>query len=218
MIDDLSGLYELSPDAGVTFIYCNYKESRTSEAYIKLAIKQICRRMKHFPHQLHEIYKMHYRNDSQPTSDELRSIFLAITLQFNSTFLVLDALDECTLDQREELCRFFFDIIESNTSPTPARTDQGIVKLFVTSRKEHEIERVFQQKLFPTIEVEAAKVDRDIAVYTKAQIDIRLNDHRLRIQNMALKSKIFNALTTKAGGMYVFPLQLPPILFPWMLG
>lgn len=160
--------------------------------------------MKEFPRQLLEAYKKHYRNDSHPSSDELRSIFVAIALQFNSMFLVLDALDECVQDQRTELCKFFFDIIRPNTAPTTASTSRGIVKLFVTSRKEPDIERVFQQRLFPTIEVEAAKVDRDIAVYTRAQIESRLKDGRLQLRNMALKTKILNALTTKAEGMYVF--------------
>ena len=187
-------------------------ESRSSAEYIKLAIKQICRRMKHLPHQLLETYKKHYNNASQPSSEELKSIFLTIALQFNSMFLVLDALDECTLEQRAELCKFFSDIIEPNTtssSPSPggqklASTTRGIVKLFVTSRKEPDIERIFLQKSFPKIEIEAAKVDSDIAVYTQAQIECRLQDHRLILQNMALKSKILIALTTKAGGMYVF--------------
>ena len=203
MIDHLSALHELSTDTGVTFIYCNYKEPRTPEAYIKLAMKQLCRRIKPLPQELQEMYRRHFKNASQPKSEELKSVFRTILLQFNSVFLVLDALDECTLDQREELCRFFSNIIESNTSTTSGRTSRGIVKLFVTSRKEADIERVFQQNLFPTIEIEAVKVDSDIAIYTKAQIKSRLKDGRLILRNMALKNKILSTLTTKAGGMYV---------------
>ena len=220
MIDHLSALYELSANTGLTFIYCNYKETRATTTYIKLAVKQICRRMEHLPHQLQESYKKHYKNDSQPTIEELGSIFLAIALQFNSIFLVLDALDECTLDQRAELCTFFSDLVESNVhstggplrstttfsfgSPKPTSTSRGVVKLFVTSRKEPDIARAFLLKSFPTIEIEAANVDSDIAVYTKAQIESRLKDGRLILQSMILKHKILTALTTKAGGMYVF--------------
>ena len=172
--------------------------------------------MKRLPHKLQEAYKKHNKNDSQPSSEELKSIFLTIALQFNSMFLVLDALDECTLDQRAELCSFFSDIIEShvdgasrstttsNSGSSDLSTSRGIVKLFVTSRKEPDIERVFQQKSFPKIEIEAAKVNRDIAVYTEAQIESRLKDGRLSLKNMRLKNMILDALTTKAGGMYVF--------------
>lgn len=163
--------------------------------------------MKRLPHQLQEAYKTHKKKDSQPSGGELKSIFLTIALQFNSMFLVLDALDECTLDQRAELCSFFSDIIESridgasrtsNSSSSDLSTSRGIVKLFVTSRKEPDIERVFQQKSFPKIEIEAAKVNRDIAVYTEAQIESRLKDGRLSLKNMRLKNMILDALTTKA--------------------
>lgn len=185
--------------------------------------------MKRLPHQLQEAYQSHYKNASEPSGDELRNIFLTIALQFKSMFLVLDALDECTPDQRVELSKFLSDIIISSTpainvhgtsegrtlsnagpsnpgfgNQNSASTSRGTIKFFVTSRKDPDIERAFQQKLFPKIEVEAAKVDGDIALYAKAQIESRVEDGRLVLQNMELKRKILTALTTKAGGMYVF--------------
>ena len=111
----------------------------------------------------------------------------------------LDALDECPLDQRKELCEFLLSIAQTSSTPT-----EGTVKLFVTSRRESDIERAFQQQSIPTIEVEAAKVDNDINVYVRAQIELRLENGSLRLRDMALKEKILNTLTTKAGGMYVF--------------
>ena len=97
---------------------------------------------------------------------ELQDIFLA-TIQ--RIFFVLDALDECALDQRANLCRFLAEIVELSTSMS-----QGLVKLFVASRKELDIERAFLRKSFPKIEVEATKVDSDIELYVKAQIEQRL--------------------------------------------
>lgn len=194
MIDHLSKLYELSTDTGITYVYCNFKESRTTMTYIRLALKQLCRTMESFPSKLQEVYERHYRNDSQPKYDELRLVFLAVIQQFGRIFFVLDALDECALDQRKDLCEFILSL---------ANTSQGIVKPFVTSRKESDIERAFRQRSVPTIEVEAAKVDRDIEVYVKAQIELRLQDHSLKLRNIALKDKLVGALTTKAGGMYV---------------
>ena len=179
----------------MTFVYCNYNESRSPATYIRLAIKQLCRRMPRLPVALDEVYEKHFRNCSEPSLKELRSAFLAIVQQFNSVFLVLDALDECTLEQRIGLYEFFSGVLTS--------TGQGIVKLFVTSRRGSDIERAFHQQSFPTIEIEAAKVDSDIQIYVKAQIEQRLQDGRLTLKNMALKNKILTALTTKAGGMYV---------------
>ena len=83
-------------------------------------------------------------------------------------------------------------------------TGHGQVKLFVASRKELDIERAFLRKSFPTIEVEATKVDGDIELYVKAQIEQRLHDGSLTLNNIKLKDKILTALTVNPGGMYVF--------------
>ena len=151
--------------------------------------------MQTLPLELQELYNRHDCNDSQPNLYQLRTVFLAIIRQVGRVFLVLDALDECTLRQRKELCEFMLRV--ANTSSTSAC--QGIVKLFITSRRESDIEQAFQS--IPTIEVEAAKVDSDIEVYVKAQIELRLQNRSLRLRNMALKDKISSTLTTKAGGM-----------------
>ena len=177
----------------MTFVYCNYKESRTTLTYMRLALKQLCRTMQSLPLELQEIYKKHHSNDSQPRYDELRTVFLAVIRQLGRIFFVLDALDECTPEQRKGLFDFVLSL--ANTG-----TNQGIIKLFITSRKESDIEEAFQQNSIPTIEVEAAKVNSDIEIYVKAQIELRST---LKRKDTALKDEILNALTAKADGMSV---------------
>ena len=155
--------------------------------------------MRPFPPKLDEVYQQHYQSHSQPRLQELQDIFLAMVQQFNSTFLVLDALDECTPDQRKDLCEFFAKIVELSNV-----TSHGLVKLFVSSRKEHDIENAFLRKSFPTIEVEARKVNSDIELYVQAQIEQLSHNVPLTLSDI-MKEKIFTTLTTNAGGMYVFP-------------
>ena len=164
---------------------------------MRIALKQLCRTMESLPPELEELYKRHYGNDSQPKYDGLRIAYLAIIRQIGCIFFVLDALDECTLGQRKDLLAFIFSL----TNTTSAGADQGVVKLFITIRKESDIERAFQQ--IPTIEVEAAKVDSDIDKYVRAQMELRLKDGTLRLRNMSLKERILSVLTSKAGGMCV---------------
>ena len=176
-------------------------------------MKQLCRRMNPLPPKLSKVYERHYRNHSQPSFQELQDIFLAIVQQSNSVFFVLDALDECALDQRADLCKFFTEIVELSTG-----TGYGLVKLFVASRKELDIERAFLRKSFPKIEVEATKVDSDIELYVKAQIEQQLQDGSLTLNNIMLKDKIITALTTNAGGMYVFLVNITTPSFIQILG
>ena len=190
--------------------------SLSPQDYIRLAIKQLCRRIKPLPPKLDKVYEQHYNNYSQPGFQELQDIFLATIQQFRSVFFILDALDECTLDQRADLCEFFARIVELNAS---TGTGRGLVKLFVASRKELDIERAFQRESFPKIEIEATKVDSDIALYVNAQIEQRLHGGSLTLNNMALKDKILDALTTSSGGMYVFSSYHTIILINiWSIG
>lgn len=144
--------------------------------------------------QLIQMYKTHYKDNSQ---QELQDIFLTIVKQFEIVYLVVDALDECTLDQRAHLCEFFTEVVEYSSG-----ANHGLVKLFVASRKTRDIERVFLQKSFPQIEVEVGKVDRDISLYVKDQIEQPLPDGSI-VSNNVLKDEIL----TNAGGMYVSPFH-----------
>ena len=155
--------------------------------------------MRPFHSKLNEVYEKHYQSHSQPHFQELQDIFLAMVQQYDSVFLVLDALDECTLEQRNELCGFFAEIVELSNV-----TNHGFVKLFVASRKELDIEKTFLRKSFPTIEVEARKVNSDIKLYVQAQIE-KLSHNGLLALSDIMKKKILTTLTTNAGGMYVFP-------------
>ena len=160
--------------------------------------------MQSLPSKLQEVYEWHYRNNSQPRYDELKIIFLAIIQQFGRIFFVFDALDECPLGQRKDLCEFILSIVDTTgtTCASHGIVKKGIVKLFVTSRKESDIERAFRRKSLPTIEVEATKVDSDISIYVKAQMELRLQNG-LQLRDITLKDRILSALTTQASGMYV---------------
>lgn len=161
-------------------------------------MKQLCRRIQPLPPKVDQLFQRHYQSHSQPPFQELKDTFVAITQQFDCVFFVLDALDECTVNQRADICEFFIMLVEHSIT-----TSRGLVKLFLASRKELDIERAFLQKSFPIIEVEATKVNRDIRLYVEAQIEKRLQDGSLALNNIALKDKIIAALTMKADGMYV---------------
>lgn len=157
--------------------------------------------MKFLPQKLHQAYQQHFKNHSQPGFHELQDIFLNTIQEFHCVFFVVDALDECT--HRAEICQFLARMID--LCPDKGR---GFIKVFVASRKELDIERSFQQNSFPEIEVETAKVNHDIRLYVTAEIDERLHNGSLILNDVKLKNKILAALTTNAGGMYVLPSYL----------
>lgn len=192
VVEKLSAQYELSNNVGISFVYCNYKEPQEAAIYVRLFIKQLSRRMNELPVELEALYDKHYSNASTPGYTELQGVLVQISKHFEKVFLVLDALDECTDDQRREL----FEVLHGIVSP--GATNPGNINLFITSRKEQDIQRAFQR--FPIIEIEARKVNEDIESYVTAQLDQYLQDGTLMITD-TLKCKILTALVDRAGGM-----------------
>lgn len=147
--------------------------------------------MKKLPTELEAFYDNHYLNASKPGCNELEGVLMQVLKYFERVFLVLDALDECR-DQRKEFLEVLGKIV------SPVTTDRGIVKLFITSRKERDIERAL--KTFPTIEIEAKRVDKDIELYVTSLLQEHRRDGTLIIDD-SLEHRISLALTSQAGGM-----------------
>ena len=202
MIERISGLYELSQDIGVTFLYCNYKESREAVTYIRLAIKQLCRRMTSVPVELQTMYDAHFRNASEPNLDELRNVFIAISNHFKHVFLILDALDECNANQREDLLGFLTAVGTSQKDASTPST-RSSVKLFVTSRREEDIRCAFTGGAFPIIKIKANQVNEDIELYVTAELQARLQGGKLKVNDGTLIQRIQKALIGRADGMCV---------------
>ena len=104
------------------------------------------------------------------------------------TFLIIDALDECT--QREEL----LDLLKRICSWKLPK-----VKILTTSRSEQDIEEVLRN-LTTCIGIQSAKLDADIRLY----VDKRLaSDPKLRkwSNNADLMEEIRLALVNGADGM-----------------
>lgn len=191
-MEHLSTQHELSSKTGISFVYCNYKESQEASTYMKVVIKQLSRRMDELPVELENLYDKHYRNASNPGYKELQNVLIQISECFEKVFWVLDALDECSKDQRQEIFEVFSGII------SPEIATRGNFKIFVTSRKEQDIQRAFER--FEVVEVEAKKVNKDIESYVNSRLSQYTQDGTLEIPD-SLKSTIISVLVDKAGGM-----------------
>ena len=156
--------------------------------------------MEDLPLELVQLYENHYSSYSHPLLSDFQSLFFAIVQQLDSVFFVLDGLNECTLEEGIVLCNFFAEIVECST-----QQGRGIIKFFVASRKLRGIERVFLEKSFPAIEVDAATIHSDIKLYVTGTIEQWLGDGTLCLNDPMIKNKIIDTLTTNPGGMYVFP-------------
>ena len=125
----------------------------------------------------------------EPTLDDLHKTLQKILLGFSSTFIILDALDECT--EREKILDWIQTFILERD------INLGL-HLIVTSRPEQEIEDKF--KSYHYLDLVEESENHDLVTYLDYQLQ---NDSDLQKWNYDTQEQIKLTLMKKADGMYV---------------
>lgn len=188
VLDRISEDYALDDRTGVVFVYFNFQapETQIYDKVLATLVKQLCRRRNNYPSQL----QGPYRSSNTPTSKELLSQFINLAMTFDQVFLTIDALDEC--QPRKNI----LDFLSSLSRETSCR-----VKVFVTSRRERDIEIEFTRSNFPTLQLEAKKVDEDIKAFVHHEVRRRTVPDNLCLIDDQLQLEIKEALCSRSGGM-----------------
>ena len=125
----------------------------------------------------------------EPTLDDLHITLQRILDGFSSSFIILDALDECA--EREKLLNWIQTfILEKNIN-------FGL-HLIVTSRPEQDIEDKF--KFYQYIDLVQESENHDLVAYLDYQLH---NDSDLQRWNSDTQEEIKLTLMKQADGMYV---------------
>lgn len=162
VLETVCGKYGLNDKNGIAFIYFNYQDVQKSTKILPTLIKQLCRGKKVLPDHLKRFHESYSRNVEIPSYEKLQAQFIELSKTFDQVFFVVDAMDEC--EDRAN----FLPLITTLAKETSCR-----LKVFVTSRREKDIEASFTSQSFCTVEIEATKVDADIATFVQFQIETR---------------------------------------------
>ena len=129
----------------------------------------------------------------EPTLDDLQNTLLRILDGFSSTFIILDALDECA--DREKLLNWIqTDILEN------LKKDMNLgLHLIVTSCPEQEVEDKF--KCYHYIDLAEESENHDLVAYLDYQLQ---NDSDLQKWNFETQEQIKLKLMKQADGLYVY--------------
>lgn len=196
-METISNKYALNDRTGIAFVYFNYQDQTLQKPTKILAalIKQLCRKKKDIPDHLKQFYRSYSREAEIPSYEKLQSQLVELSgTSFDQVFFVIDAMDEC--ENRKQFLPFV---------TTLARESSCILKVFVTSRREKDILTTFTRGTagFPTIQVEATKVDADIAAFVHFEIGRRTGDDNFCVIDQELQDKIEKTLVSQSNGMWV---------------
>ena len=103
VIDHLEAISK-DPVCGLAFVYCNYaNRTRTCVSMLSEMIRHLLvQRPKSLP-LIQAMFDKHRARGSRPRLTEIFSCFQDVASTFSRIYIVVDALDECTEEIREEL-------------------------------------------------------------------------------------------------------------------
>lgn len=193
VLETVSDRYSLDNRTGIAFIYFTFQDVQKSTKILATLIKQLCRRKVVLPDHLRRFHKSYTRNVEIPSYEKLQTQLVQLSITFNQVFFIVDAMDESQDRQN------FLPMITTLAQESATEQSSCTFKVFVTSRREKDIVASFTKQSFSTIEVEATKVDADIAAYVQYQIEIR-DDSECDI-DPTLKDKIRDSRIFQSNGM-----------------
>lgn len=144
------------------------------------------------PTSLEHLFSSCEKGQRQPPLDSLLEVLRHTIQEFPQSYIILDALDECT--DRAELTAILERMAGWNLDES---------HLLVTSRKEHDIQMSLESIIDTqnTICLESKLVDRDILTYVRHTLSTDKSLSKWQ-KDPAIREEIESALIKGAHGMY----------------
>lgn len=153
---------------------------------MKSLLRQLSTRTESQDPKILDAFKKHI---SLTTSDS-ESLLGAALCRFDKTFIVLDALDECSEEDREYLVKLLTRQLKSS-----------YVKIFFTSRPENDLRRIFKDNKNYCINVDDTL--KDIRPFVEERIDTVVKNKKLLGGKITtqLKDDLIETISSQADGM-----------------
>lgn len=189
IIQNVISDHQSEPTIAVVYFYFDFSDpdKQRTKSLVCSLITQLSEQCPHLPESLQLAYSQSQNGQIQLTVKELTTLLLQLVKDFNSTYILLDALDECT--DREDLLEFI-----------EALTGRNINSLHVlaTSRKEHDIAVSLEPLVTCQKCIQSALVDADIQVHILERLS---KDPKLNKWPIDVQKEIEGALMRGSKGM-----------------
>ncbi|KAH0287348.1 hypothetical protein KCU62_g6027, partial [Aureobasidium sp. EXF-3399] len=189
-IEDIRNTCEQDTDTCYAFFYFSFSDNRKQSDgdLLRSLVAQLGWREPGLS-MLRQAYEDSRR--SPPGPAELELILLASIRSCKTVFLLVDALDECPVDDetRQGVLQRIGKLAQ----------DSSNLKILATSREQDRIRKALQAMTFKPVSVATRDVDADIRIYLSNQL---LSDSSLRELNPEMRTLIENSRAAKADGMF----------------
>ncbi|KAM5354438.1 hypothetical protein ACJ41O_001087 [Fusarium nematophilum] len=180
-------------DEGFAFFYCDRSDlaRRKLHSILRSYIRQLSVTPRH-PESIHQapynLYEKGGNIQAGITADDCKKMLVEIVNTYPRTTLVLDALDECDEETRQDLIGVFGYLIDHS---------ERVLKIFIASRPEHDIRE--HMKVFePVAHIDTTDNRGDIKKFVRQ----RISKHTAWTISEEMKIKVEETLVEKGNGMF----------------
>jgi hypothetical protein len=173
----------------IMYFYFDFSdtEKQRYENLMRSLVVQLSKQSTNSSEALNMIYSCCQEGRQQPTTNDLLFALQYMLGDFHQTFIILDALDECT--EREELLGLIEKIV-----------DWKLEKLYIlaTSRREKDIEETLEPLITGQICIQSTLINADIHIYICEKLQ---SDPKLMKWSVNVQKEIEETLINRAYGM-----------------
>ncbi|KAH8657573.1 ankyrin repeat-containing domain protein [Tricladium varicosporioides] len=190
IIEHVKSLYGSDPTVAITFFYFDFNdtEKQRHEKLLRSLIEQLSMQSVKSMDVLNILFANSHDGRQQPTKDALLLALQHMLRNFQRTFIILDALDECK--EREELLGFLEHSMNWKFEN---------LHVLTTSRRERDIEETLTYLATDQICIQSALISADIQTHICEQLQ---NDPKLKKWPINVQREIEKTLMDGAHGMF----------------
>ena len=192
VIDHLSSQYRDDSTIGIAYLYCNYRRRDEQKPAHLLAnlLKQLLTNLSSMPESTRRLYERHKPRNTRPSFDEITNELRAAVNLHSRSFILVDALDECEVNDGGRL-KFLSELLNLQSIATTS--------IFATSRDIPDIASKFTGGS-AILEIRAS--DEDVRRYIEGHMEQLPSFVQRKVDLQEdIKAEIVNAVQ----GMYIDP-------------
>lgn len=174
----------------IIYFYFDFNDikKQSHENLIRSLVAQLSLQSSNTSDALNMMYSRCQEGEEQPTTDALELTLQLMLGDIRQTFIILDALDECT--EREELLGLIKRIFGWKLEKP---------HILATSRRERDIEETLEPLITGQACCQSSLVNADIQIHIRERLH---NDPKLRKWPIKVRKEIEATLINGAHGMY----------------
>ncbi|KAF9884807.1 hypothetical protein FE257_001223 [Aspergillus nanangensis] len=196
VIDRVQDLLRENPkDEGVAFFYCDKNEPSRAQplSILQSFVRQLSTTVNNpgsTQTQLRAMYKKNRESGATFTFHQCKEQILASLDIYQKSTLVIDAMDECNPDSRDELIEALNSLLSESKKP---------VKIFISSRPDPDIQSLLENT--PNIGISANDNKGDIQKFLDVELE-KLAKKTPLFGDIKIKTNIMTALLDRCQGMF----------------